>query len=246
MRNFLYLLGFLAFTSSAFAQEKNIAGIVFDRETKFRLSRVRIINTQTKQTVFNNAKGEFYINAKPGDVLICNLMGYQTDSLKITNQETLIIYLKRLSIRLQEVVVKDSVLSAKAKYEEVKRDFNKLYRIGNNKDLITVGQGGAGLGIDAIWSAFSKEGRNARRLLELMERDYQNAFVDQVFTRDLVSRNTGLTGDKLLIFMLNNRPGYIFASKASAYDLLNYIRLSYMRFNINANYQDVSGLKPIE
>ena len=65
--------------------------------------------------VFNNSKGEFYINAKPGDVLICNLMGYQTDSLKITNQETLIFYLKRLSIRLREVVVKDSVLSAKAK-----------------------------------------------------------------------------------------------------------------------------------
>jgi hypothetical protein len=246
LRNFVYLFGFLFFTSTAFAQEKNIAGIVFDKETKFRLSRVKIINLQTKQTVFNSAKGEFYINAKPGDVLICNLMGYQTDSLKITNQETLIFYLKRLSIRLQEVVVKDSVLSAKAKYEEVKKDFNKLYRLGNNKDLITVGQGGAGLGIDAIWSAFSKEGRNARRLLELMERDYQNNFVDQIFTRELVSRTTGLTGDKLLIFMLNNRPSYIFISKASSYDLVNYIRLSFMRYNVYVNYQDVSGLKPIE
>jgi len=239
-------LGFLAFTFAAFAQEKNIAGIVFDKETKFRLSRVKIVNSQTKQTVFNNAKGEFYINAKTGDVLICTLMGYQTDSLKITNQETFIFYLKRLSIRLPEVVVKDSVLSAKAKYEEVKKDFNKIYRLGNNKDLLIVGQGGAGLGIDAIWSAFSKEGRNARRLLELMERDYQNAFVDQVFTRDLVSRSTGLTGDKLLIFMLNFRPSYIFVSKANSYDLLNYIRLSYMRFNVNGNYQDISGLKPIE
>lgn len=243
-----YLLGLLVlffFTLSAFSQDKNLGGIVFDKETKFRLNRVKILNTRSQISVFNNTKGEFFIDAKAGDLLISSLSGYKNDTLRVVNQTSLVIYLKRLAIRLPEVVFKDSVLSAKAKYEETKKEFNKLYRIGNNKDIINVGPGGAGLGIDAIWSAFSKEGRNARRLLEVMERDYQNAIIDQVFNRELVSRSTGLKGDKLLIFMLNFRPSYAFVVKANDYDLVSYIKQAFMRFNMS-NFQNISELKPIE
>jgi hypothetical protein len=239
------LLVFLSFTFSAFSQEKSIGGIVFDKETKFRLNRVSILNTTNQQTVYNNSKGEFFINAKVGDVIISSLSGYKSDTLRVADQTALVIYLKRLSIRLPEVLFKDSALSAKSKYEETKKEFNKLYRLGNNKDLLNISSAGVGLGIDAIWSAFSKEGKNARRLLEIMERDYQNAIVDQVFNRELVNRTTGLKGDKLLVFMLNFRPSYAFVVKANEYDLVSYIKQAFMRFNMS-NFQDISGLKPIE
>ncbi len=243
-----YLICFFFYLSStffAFSQENSTGGIVFDKESKFRLNRVKIFNVNNQKVVFNNTKGEFFIDAKLGDIIISSLSGYKTDTLKVGTQTALVIYLQRLAIRLPEVVFKDSALSAKAKYEETKKDFNKLYRIGNNKDLITVGPGGAGLGIDAIWSAFSKEGKNARRLLEIMERDYQNAIIDQVFNKELVNRTTGLKSGKLLVFMLNFRPPYAFVVRANEYDLVTYIKLSFMRFNMS-NFQDVSNLKPIE
>ena len=245
MKYFVGLLGLLFFTLSAFSQDQNLGGIVFDKDTKFRLNRVKILNTRSQISVFNNTKGEFFIDVRAGDLLISTLSGYKNDTLKVQNQSSLVVYLKRLAIRLPEVIFKDSVLSAKAKYEETKKEFNKLYRLGNNKDIINVGPNGAGLGIDAIWSAFSKEGRNARRLMEVMERDYHNAIIDQVFNRELVARSTGLKGDKLLIFMLNFRPSYEFVVKANDYDLVNYIKQAFMRFNMS-NFQNISELKPIE
>lgn len=245
MKILISLFGFLFLFNVTFAQEKPIGGIVFDKDTKFRINRVSILNNRTQKAVFNNTKGEFYIDAKEGDVIITSVFGYKSDTTKITNQTSFAIYLKRLSIRLAEVTITDSVLSAKAKYEEIKKEFNKAYRVGNNKDILTVGEGGAGLGIDALWSTFSKEGKNARRLMEQMEKDYQNAIIDQVFTKSLVTRATSLKGDNLLLFMLNYRPSYAFATKANEYDLVNYIKIAFARFKMNNYYQDVSSLKPI-
>jgi hypothetical protein len=237
---------FLTLSFAAFAQqEENIGGIVFDYDTKFRLNKVIITNINTKQYVYNNNKGEFFINVKIGDILISSLVGYKNDTLKYNGVSTLVIYLKRRAIPLPEFVFKDSVLSAKDKYEETKKAFNQVNRLGNNKDILNISQGGVGLGIDAIWSAFSREGKNARKLQEIMERDYQNAFIDQIFTKDLVSKTTGLKGDNLLIFMINFRPSYNFVIKANQYDIGSYIKMAYVRFKMG-NYQDMSQLKPIE
>ena len=240
----IFLLTAFSFAAKA-QQEENIGGIVFDYDTKFRINKVNITNKRTKQAVYNNNKGEFFIGVKKGDVLITALMGYKNDTLTYSGQNTIIIYLKRRAIPLPEVVFKDSVLSAKEKYEETKKAFNKLNRLGNNKDILNIGPNGVGLGIDAIWSTFSKEGKNARKLMETMERDYQNAFIDQIFTKDLVTKTTGLRGDKLLIFMINFRPSYNFVVRANQYDMGSYIKMAYMRFKMG-NYQDLSQLKPIE
>lgn len=246
MKSLFSFIALLIFYLSALAQQEgNLGGIVFDKDTKFRLNRVNIINIRTQQTIYNNTKAEFFIDSKAGDILISSLMGYKSDTLKIGNQSSVVIYLQRLSIPLPEVVFKDSVLLARAKYEETKKAFNQTVRLGNNKDLINIGPGGAGLSIDAIWSAFSREGKNARRLMEIMERDYQNSFVDQIFTKDLVVKTTGLKGDKLLIFMINFRPSYNFAIKANQYDMGSYINMAFIKFKM-MNYQDISGLKPIE
>ncbi|MBK0383112.1 hypothetical protein I5M32_09085 [Pedobacter sp. SD-b] len=243
----LCFFSFVIFTLSAYAQTKGeIGGIVFDSNTKFRLNRVLLTNVNTQQSIYNNNKGEFFIKINVGDILTSKLQGYRTDTLRYTGQTTLIIYLKRLAIPLPEVVFKDSVLSAKAKYEETKREFNKAIRLGNDKDLISTGPAGAGLSIEAIWSAFSKEGRNARKLMEIMERDYQNSFVDEIFNKDLVARVTGLKGDRLLIFMINYRPSYAFAIKARNYDLINYIKVAYMKYQMNPKLEDISELEPIE
>jgi hypothetical protein len=228
-----------------FAQQEPLAGLVFDKDTKQRLSRVNITNLRTNQTIYNNSKGEFSIVVKTGDVLVSKLSNYKTDTLKITNQNALVIYLQRLAIPLPEVLFKDSVLLAKAKYEEAKKAFNQAVRLGNDKDILNISNGNVGLGIDALWSAFSKEGKNSRRLMEIMERDYQNNMIDQIFNKDLVSRVTGLKGDKLLSFMLNFRPSYNFVMQANEYTLVSFIKQAYMRFKMTPNFQDLSSFKPI-
>jgi hypothetical protein len=229
-----------------YAQNENLGGIVFDKDTKFRLTKVSVLNTRTRKQVFNNNKGEFFIDAQKGDVLISFLAGYKSDTLKVENINSVVVFLKRLAIPLPEVVFKDSVLLAKAKYEKAKADFNQAVRIGDSSDILNISGGGVGLGIDALWSAFSKEGKNARRLMEIMERDYQNNMIDQVFSKSLVARTTGLKGDKLLIFMLNYRPSYELAMKANEYTMISYIKQAFMRFNMSPDMDNISALKPIE
>ncbi len=246
MKTLFFFFCIVCTFGSAFSQERSLGGIVFDKDTKFRVNRVTITNLRTQKTVYNNTKGEFFINVKDGDLIVSAVSGYISDTTKIKDQTSVAIYLQRLAIPLREVTVKDSVLSAKAQYEETKKAFNQAVRLGDNSDIINVGPNGAGLGIDAIWNTFSREGRNARHLMDIMERDYQNAMVDQVFNKDLVKRTTGLKGDKLLFFMLNYRPPYIFAVKANDYEMTSYIKQAYRRFQMDEDLQDVSQLKPID
>jgi hypothetical protein len=231
---------------SVSAQEKPMEGIVFDKYTKTRLNRVNIYNPRLQQAVYNNTKAEFSINAKKGDILLAALAGYKTDTFVVANQTAILIFLKRLAIPLAQVTVKDTVLSAKAKYENSKKQFYTLYRLGNNNDVLNIGPTGVGLSIDAIWSAFSHQGRNARKLQEIMERDYQNQVIDQRFNAKIVSKQTGLTDEKLLRFLITYRPSYFFAQTASQYEFLNYIQTAHNKFKTNPYYDDFSMLKPIK
>ncbi len=228
-----------------FAQEKEVEGIVFDKDTQFRLTRVNIKNLRTNISVYNTSKGEFKMSVKPGDKLVAAISGYRLDTITYANQAAILFYLQRLAIPLQQVTVTDSVLSAKRRYEEMRRQFNTLNRLGNNKDLLAIGSGSAGLSIHALWSAFSKEGKNARRLIDVMDRDYKNNFIDEKFNKSLITKITGLKGDKLEVFMLNYRPSYYFVYGASEYDLVSYIKMAFIRFNKIPYKEDLSELRPI-
>ncbi|WP_304068993.1 hypothetical protein [Pedobacter glucosidilyticus] len=238
----------MLFVKGSLAQGIEAEGIVFDSDTKFRLTRVKITNLTTATSIFNNSKGEFKLNLSAGDKITASLFGYKPDTLIFNpSQAVLIFNLKRLAIPLAEVLIQDSVISARKRFEELRKQFNSLNRIGNNKDIIAIGnQGGAGLSIDALWSAFSREGKNARRLQEIMERDYVNNFIDERFTKALVTETTGLKGGKLEIFMLNYRPSYFFVLGASEYDLISYIKIAYIRFQKYPHLEDLSNLKPIQ
>lgn len=236
----------LAMTIGAsFAQEKEVEGIVFDKDTRYRLTRVNIKNLRTNISIYNTTKGEFKLSVKEGDKIVAAISGYRLDTITYNKQSAILFYLQRLAIPLQEVVVKDSVLSARKRYEEMRKQFNSLNRLGNNQDLLAIGSGSVGLSIDALWSAFSKEGKNARRLMDVMERDYKNNFIDEKFNKTLITKVTGLKGDKLEVFILNYRPSYYFVYGASEYDLVSYIKMAFIRFNNHPYIENLSDLSPI-
>lgn len=238
------IISFIAIATS-FGQENEVEGIVFDKDTRYRLTRVSIKNLRTNMSLYNNTKGEFKLVVKPGDKIVAAISGYRLDTLVYTNQSAILFYLQRLAIPLQEVLVKDSVLSARKRYEEMREQFNTLNRLGNNHDLLAIGSGSVGLSIDALWSAFSREGKNARKLADIMDRDYKNNFIDEKFNRQLIKKVTGLGGDKLEVFILNYRPSYYFVYGASEYDLVSYIKMALIRFNKHPHLEDLTELRPI-
>jgi hypothetical protein len=211
------------------AQEHQIQGIVFDNATKQRLNRVYIYNTRTDKGIYNNTKGEFTMNALQGDTLIVALPGYRVDTATIQSQTTIIFYLTPTNIVLKEVVITDSVMTPQKRLEEAQKAYGDIYRKGD-KDVITIGAGGVGVSVDALYSLLSREGKNARRLQGIIESDYHDAIIDYRFTSDLVASITNLSGEKLKDFMSQYRPNYHFVLEANDYSFIASIKSSYVRY----------------
>lgn len=216
------------------AQEKTVQGIVFDRDSKQRLSRVYIYNTSTSKGFYNNSKGEFTTNASPGDVLLAALQGYRVDTVTVGSQNTILFYLKRTSIRLKEVRIQDSLKNPREQLKETQKEYKDAYSKGDVKDVFTSGgsnsASGAGLSITTLYNLLSKEGKNARQLQKIIERDYNEAMISYRYNPGLVSQVTGLKGEKLTDFMQQYRPSYNFVIEANDYQLIAFIKTSYQRY----------------
>jgi hypothetical protein len=232
----------IIYSGFLFAQQE-IDGIVFDTDTKQRVAKVYIYNTSNKTGTFNNLKGEFRLKASPGDVLIAATEGYYPDTLTLRAEPTILLFLEKSSIMLREV----SVVARRSPEELLRQrqeDYNTAYSKGDPGSLLSVGNSGAGLSIDALYSILSREGKNARYLQEIIERDYQNDIIDYRFTPELVSANTGLKAEALVDFMQQYRPSYYFILNSSDYELAMYIRSSYKQYQRNPAARRLPPLVP--
>lgn len=245
-KTFLYYILLLCCVHTVFSQEKQIQGIVFDKDSKQRLSRVYIYNTSTHKGFYNNTKGEFTTLVRRGDVLVAALEGYLVDTISVQSETTLLFYLKRNSILLKEVIIRDSTLSAQERLNKNKEDYKDIYRKGSSKDILQIGgankTGGVGLGIDALWNLLSREGKNARHLQEIIERDYREQMIDYRYSARLVNSVTGLSGDSLRDFMQQYRPSYNLIIEGTDYQLIQFIQDSFKRYKV---YPEANRLPPL-
>ena len=211
-----------------------MAGIVFDTDSKDRLSRVNVTNLNTGASTYNNINGVFTIDAKPGDRIVFSQVEHFADTITVKDYIPLAIYLRRIAIQLKQVNIFDSLPDPQKRFAANRRDFAKIYGGLANKDMFSLTPGiGVGLSIDAIWNSLSRSGKNATHLRETIERDYRDDVVDYRFNKGLVSRVTGLKGLELTDFMSKYRPGYFFLANASEYELINTIKNNLKRYRRN-------------
>lgn len=243
LQNIVILLLFFAIVPTAIAQKK-IEGIVSDFHTKQRISKVTIRNVRTNEEVYNNTKGEFSILAEKGDALIAISREYFPDTVVVSMSPVILFHLKRESIYIDEV----SVVAKKDPDEILKKaktDYEKAFRLSESGDLFSVGQNGAGLSINSIYSLFSREARNAKRLKKLIENDYKDNVIEYKFSTQLVSRTTGLTGDELDKFRRIFKPSYFFIISCTQYELTNYIKDCYQKYQKNPSRYFIEPLPTI-
>lgn len=248
MKNIIYIICLLLLSAGGlFAQDKPFQGIVFDMDSKQRLTRVYIFNTRTGEGFYNTTKGEFKTTARTGDVLVAALQGYGVDTISIKSESTLLFYLRRNSIQLQEVVVRDSLKTPAERLKQDQEEYNTIYTKGAVKDVFTTGGsnggGGAGLSINALYNLLSKEGKNARMLQKIIERDYRDAMIEYRFTKNLINNVTGLSGKKLIDFKQQYKPGYYFILEANDYELIQYIQKAYQSYLKNPAANRLGPLK---
>jgi hypothetical protein len=236
----LILFFFFLNTLAVFAQQE-VKGVILDANTKQRVAGVYLYNTSNKEGVFNNLKGEFGILAEEGDVLILAREGYFPDTITVHNQTTLLLNLQRSSIWLKDVHVM-ARKSPQQALEEKKADYESAYKKGTPGSFLSTGNGGVGLSIDALYSLISREGKNARYLQEIIERDYRDAIIDYRFTSYLVKSLTGLEDKELEDFMYRFRPSYYFILNSNDYALGVYIKNCFKSYERDPNILIMPGL----
>lgn len=222
--SYRYLLVFfvLLFLNNAAAFAQNTGGMVVG-DNSVILSGALVHNSRTKESAIAGTTGAFNIRAVKGDTLITSCMGYRLDTLTVAKQQYLIIALKQSYYVLNGVVIRGKYISPLDRYLKNREDYKQIYRIGDKSHMFYVGVG-FGVNIDALYSALSMEGKNARRLQQTIVNDYHNSSVDSRFTKALVAQVTGYEGQKLDNFIMDNRPSFEFIEKASDYELTTYIK----------------------
>lgn len=233
MKFYCILLFFSFCFAQIYAQTKPIQGFVIDKESKLRLAKVYIYNPSTDEGLYNNNKGEFTINAKVGDTIFAALSGYAMDTVVYKGQTAIFFQLKSLSIRLKEVTVLGRTPSPQQQYAKKLNEYKSALAKGSSKDLLNLGPGGVGLGIDAIYNLLSREGKNARRLQAILERDYHEAIIDYRFRPDYVKSVIDIKDADLTDFMVQYRPTYQFTLSATDFDFVAFIKNSYAAYKRN-------------
>ncbi|WP_295674954.1 hypothetical protein [uncultured Mucilaginibacter sp.] len=242
MKPRLFLL-LLLLTLKGFAQPKPLEGIVFDKESKERIASVNIHDLTNGIAIYDNLKGEYQIIAADGDILVFSKQNYRSDTIKVQSRAQLAVSMVRLAIQLKEVTVHNTSLTPDQKLEATKNDFTKIYgSLAYGDYLSTPYGGGAGLSIDALWNSISRSGRNASKLRDVIQQDYEQNVIDYRFNREYVAGITGLKDEKLTSFMFRYRPGYYTTTNMNDYEFITMIRANLRRF---LRSQRTYGLPPL-
>lgn len=217
----------------SFAQQKAVQGFVVDKDTKLRLAKVYIYNSSIDEGFYNNTKGEFVANVKPGDTLFAALSGHAMDTVVYRGQSAIVFQLRSLGIRLKEVSIYGKAKTPQELYKSKLDEYKYKLDKGSSKDLLNLGPGGVGLGIDAIYNLLSREGKNARQLQKILEKDYKEQVIDYRFRPDYVRALVAIKDENLQDFMTQYRPTYQFVLTASEYQFIQFVKNSYASYKRN-------------
>ena len=211
---------------NAVGQANTISGLV--TADGQRQGGAVIKNISTHAQTMSNDIGEFSIHAKAGDTIITSKPDYINDTLLVTLEPYCIIRIKKSPTMLKEVVINSTSLTPKKTLEENKAAYKEIYRKGDKSNMIVVTPLGVGVVVDKVWSAVSKEGKDARKMQRRLTTDYRSAIVDKRFTKTLVARATGYKGIRLDDFMVKYRPTFEMVNKWNNYELIEYIKAKLM------------------
>ena len=239
MSRIKYLLLPIILLAGIYGYGQKTTGIVIDKTTKQPVSGALVSLGGTK--TYTNASGEFKIDAVGlNDSLKIVHFAYKTYSGLASKVITCLhIELEPKVVALKEVIVhsnresdfkKDSIENRIA----YAKQFN--YRGPTIKDAFSDNpnkQPGELISINPLLliAALTKKSTPEYKFNKMLIRDEEAEYVDRKFNRGTVSRITGLKGDTLSEFLIQYRPTYQFAKKATDYEMEVYIKESLEKFS---------------
>ncbi|KQC01563.1 hypothetical protein [Pedobacter sp. Hv1] len=201
-------------------QELTVNAVVFEKNSKIRLTDATVFNKRNKYVAFSNSMGLFNIKAAVGDTLLITKLYYDDVVVTVGLVKDMVIYLKKNTNMLDEIVVNKTRV-----IDEIKKDYkNGAVPTGKVSLLSFLSP------LSAIYGLTSRDGQNARRFSRYYNNELKESHVDTFFNKSLVTSNTGLTGKELDNFMFNYRPDYEKSKNWTQYDGVKWIKDSYKKY----------------
>jgi len=101
----ILVLSILSLSLTSFSQERQITGTVTDSETGEALIGVNVTISGTTSGTITTADGTYSINGSPGQTLVFSYIGYQDESVVISDQTIIDVGMTMSTEALDEVVV---------------------------------------------------------------------------------------------------------------------------------------------
>jgi hypothetical protein len=217
-----------AFSVTVTAQTKGyISGYVKDKQTKHPLAFASITNLSTNKTTMTDEEGKFMIEVKVNQLLSFSSVGYNFDTVRITeqliSQASQYFFLSPLVHQLSGVTV--TSLSKYNKYQLDSIERRKNY-FGDRSDakipVASLANSGAGMGINI--DHFYKREKNRSNWIDMFGVMEKEAYINYFYPPELVNKYTNLHADSLTNFIQFSRPKYEWLRKHNSdEDLLYYI-----------------------
>lgn len=218
----ILLLTICAFCFNAKAQlVHDISGFVCTKGTSVRVAQVKVLNKRTSAFLMTDDLGSFTIKAALGDTIEFSKDQFTTAKVPVIALTDMVMFLTPV-VMLNEVTVKGQ--TKQQEINSIMNDYRKkgVYYNGKPSALSAISSP-----INALYSIFGKDARDARHFAEMSKKDEEAAQDNRKYNKALVKRITNLPDDEVGKFMDAFRPLHDDLMKWNDYEVINYIKTSY-------------------
>lgn len=211
---------------AAMAQYK-VQGTVLDSTRSFPLEAVSVLSTNGNGAV-TDANGRYTISVGEKDSIWFSYLGKPTMKFPVLKISDLTQFDIALQVRvtvMQELKIRPR--NYRQDSLQNREDYAKVFNFQkpNLGTMTSIGPSGAGIDINELIRTFQfRKNKSMERFRDRLLAEEQEKYVDHRFSKALVRRLTGLTGDELDEFMKTYRPTYEFVAYSSDYDFQAYIK----------------------
>ncbi len=217
----LILVSSICNISCVFAQQDFLLkGIIFQKQSNFRIANALVFNPKTKITVGTDYTGAFNIKATLGDTLKIFKKDYADNYYVVESQKDAVVQLSQV-IQLNEVRIVGQ--SRKQELDEAMRQYRGQGSFYNGKPPVLAAIASP---ITGLYELFGKTPGQARRFQAFSKTETEQINIDKRFNKTVVKENTDLTDAQADMFMDVYRPSFDQLSRWNDYDLINYIKTS--------------------
>ncbi|MEX0965829.1 MAG: carboxypeptidase-like regulatory domain-containing protein [Bacteroidia bacterium] len=195
------------------SQGFRLSGQVISADSLLPLRDVNILNLNLKTGTTTDQNGYFSLQVSEGDSLVFSIVGYERDTLvakESEENEPVKILLKPRLYELRQATFYgvDNPLVFRQKFINLDlpdtTSYSPLQIPGMKKGAVAQDPAG-GIAIQGpislLYNQFSKQYREIKKLGKLQKEDQRAAQITAKYSREYVTRITGLEGERLTAFM---------------------------------------------